>query len=151
MTPLVYKPAFETIQKAPLTFRPEYAVAAYVTLLGVLFWICRPLSAQYEPKWLAYTLVGIRRVRNLQPDQRRGIHRVSVQDGTCGYALGHHCIHLARYVGLVLNTLSPSPLGFERFDTIAYQSLDLLVKDGFADQCRVLVCQLLSNALDFRS
>lgn len=58
MTPLFYKPVFETIQKAPLTFRPEYAVAAYVTLLGVLFWICRPLSAQYRPKWLAYTLVG---------------------------------------------------------------------------------------------
>jgi uncharacterized membrane protein len=58
MTPLLYKPTFETIQKTPLTFRPEYAVAAYLVLLGVLYWICRPLSAQYQPKWLAYTLVG---------------------------------------------------------------------------------------------
>ena len=58
MTPLLYKQTFETIQKSPLAFRTGYAVAAYVTLLGVLFWICRPLSARYEPKWLAYTLVG---------------------------------------------------------------------------------------------
>jgi len=58
MTPLLYKSTFETIQKSPLTFCPEYAVAAYLVLLGVLYWICRPLSTRYEPKWLAYTLVG---------------------------------------------------------------------------------------------
>ena len=43
---------------------------------------------------------GIRRLRHLQPDQRRGIHRVSVQDGACGYALGNHGVHVVGDVGL---------------------------------------------------
>ena len=43
---------------------------------------------------------GIRHVRHLQPDQRRGIHRVSVQDGVRGYALGNHGVHVVGDVGL---------------------------------------------------
>ena len=43
---------------------------------------------------------GIRRVRHLQLDQRRGIHRVSVQDGARGYALGNHGVHVVGDAGL---------------------------------------------------
>ena len=43
---------------------------------------------------------GIRRVRDIQPDQRRGIHLVSVQDGACGYPLGNHGVHVVGDVGL---------------------------------------------------
>jgi hypothetical protein len=43
---------------------------------------------------------GIRRVRDIQYVQRRGIHRVSVQDGACGYALGNHGVHVVGDVGL---------------------------------------------------
>ena len=43
---------------------------------------------------------GIRRVRDIQYVQRRGIHRVSVQDGARGYALGNHGVHVVGDVGL---------------------------------------------------
>lgn len=58
MTPLLYRKGFETIQKTPLRFNVYYAILAYVTLLGVLYWICRPLSKAYKRKWIAYALVG---------------------------------------------------------------------------------------------
>lgn len=58
MTPLLYRGVFEGIQKSKLTFNIWYAIFAYITLLGVLYWICRPLSKQYKRKWFAYTIVG---------------------------------------------------------------------------------------------
>ena len=58
MTPLLYRGVFETIQKSTLTFNPWYAIFAYITLLGVIYWICRPLSKQYKRKWVAYSIVG---------------------------------------------------------------------------------------------
>ena len=58
MTPLLYRKGFEVIQKTPLQFNSYYAILAYVTLLGVLYWICRPLSRAYQHKWIAYSLVG---------------------------------------------------------------------------------------------
>ena len=58
MTPLLYKGVYEKIQKSELVFNIWYACLAYVTLLGVLYTICRPLSKQYKTKWIAYSLVG---------------------------------------------------------------------------------------------
>jgi len=58
MTPLLYRKVYETIQQSPLVFDSTYAILAYVTLLGVLYWICRPLSRAYTVPWFAYTLVG---------------------------------------------------------------------------------------------
>lgn len=58
MTPLLYKGVFESIQKTELNFNIVYAIFAYITLLGVIYWICRPLSKQYKQKWVAYSLVG---------------------------------------------------------------------------------------------
>ena len=61
MTPIFYRSAFEGIQHSPLQFQMLYALAAYAVLLGVLYYICRPLSKS-EPytkrPWLAYALVG---------------------------------------------------------------------------------------------
>jgi uncharacterized membrane protein len=58
MTPLLYRKAYESIQQSPLVFDSTYAILAYLTLLGVLYWICRPLSRAYTVSWFAYTLVG---------------------------------------------------------------------------------------------
>lgn len=61
MTPLLYRQVFETIQGSPLRFKIQYAVLAYVVLVGVLYYVCRPLSRSHKYKstpWLAYALVG---------------------------------------------------------------------------------------------
>ena len=61
MTPILYQNVFETIQKSPLHFNTKYAFFAYIILLGVIYFVCRPLatSKKYENRpWLAYALVG---------------------------------------------------------------------------------------------
>lgn len=61
MTPILYRSAFEGIQHSSLQFQTQYAVLAYTVLLGVLYFICRPLSKSESYKnrqWLAYALVG---------------------------------------------------------------------------------------------
>ena len=57
-TPHIYRPVFESIQKTPMIVRSEYALLAYVTILGTILLICRPLSKQYKPSWIAFSLVG---------------------------------------------------------------------------------------------
>ena len=62
MTPLLYRDVFETIQGSPLQFNIPYAVLAYGVLLGVLYYVCRPLSRSDQYKstpWLALSLIHI--------------------------------------------------------------------------------------------
>jgi len=61
MTPMLYKSIFQGIQKTELKFSIKYALAAYIVLLGVLYFVCRPLSRStfyVKTPWLAYGLVG---------------------------------------------------------------------------------------------
>jgi uncharacterized membrane protein len=61
MTPILYRGIFENIQKSHLNFDMKYAVCAYIVLIGVLYFVCRPLSEtrMYNNRpWLAYGLVG---------------------------------------------------------------------------------------------
>ena len=61
MTPILYKTAFEKIQKTVLQLNILYAFLAYFVLLGVIYFICRPLSQcklYASMPWLAYAIVG---------------------------------------------------------------------------------------------
>jgi len=61
MTPVLYRGIFQNIQKSMLKFDIKYAVCAYVVLIGVLYFVCRPLSKtkMYSSRpWIAYGLVG---------------------------------------------------------------------------------------------
>ena len=62
MSPRLYRPVFSAIQKTNNNvFRLNFAVLAYMVLLGVLRYICVPLSqsSMYNTvPWLAFTAVG---------------------------------------------------------------------------------------------
>lgn len=58
MTPILYKPMFEKIQKSALQPNMIYAVIAYLILVFTIITICEPLSKQYKHKYIAYGLVG---------------------------------------------------------------------------------------------
>lgn len=49
-------------QGKPVSFRPMAAVVAYVLLLITLFFVCVPLSRQYQdrfPPWVVFGVVGL--------------------------------------------------------------------------------------------
>jgi uncharacterized membrane protein len=61
MTPVLYRPVFERIQKQSLTFKVGYAAVAYILLLATMFLICIPLTRAYEhlhPS-IVFAMVGL--------------------------------------------------------------------------------------------
>lgn len=57
-----YQPKISKIQYGkPMSFKPVFAILAYITLLIVLFFIAIPLATYYEkkyPKWFVFSIVG---------------------------------------------------------------------------------------------
>lgn len=60
MSSRYYGEQIQRIQDSPMTFKPLYAVLAYITLVFVLFSICIPLakSKTYPHPAIAFAIVG---------------------------------------------------------------------------------------------